>query len=596
MTEHSNPDSSNHHAQIKQLETELHVRYEEQVSAHQSHDVIQGAVSELSAHPLVTDSTDTLEYIEAPQVEHEAPETLKEVHTAAAALVEGFDALNEAHGSAEDIHETPQWRHMFELIATYDSALAFLNWKSISKEEVHKVFHEISKVEAANMVSLPGSFDLKTIDKLLVERSIPIDVLTEQYHYKGTSKQTPESYLQYTMMMDSRQLDDLERAKLLLEIYGTQTPLDTIPVGQDPVVDRLRRNLGDARMTNLSIEARPKGANDAELAAYDERMYQRMDRMLIDELGLSENFVDRYYFAAITRFSRPINEGETGPRNFNGAYIKERLYRVEALMKEFDPEHIDELAHDMGLVNLDRYNSSTLLNLYDIMSDDPEAVSRQEYLRQGDVTVVFVDAFGDYNGAFDTVGSQFGTQDKRTILFEISAPEEIYRRMAQLKNLGIKPTNLVMAAHGSPGSTGFGKGSVKFSLITNEEVETSEGEQRVNLNDANIARLMSDEFMRSDAEGKRRIILDSCSSAVEKEEIVSVAETILRKTDRTDTMVYASDAVSYTRGTMESGLKYIDATSEKQKSSLAVLSLSKIWKNKVSKRSIKELKVGKKAA
>jgi hypothetical protein len=198
------------------------------------------------------------------------------------------------------------------------------------------------------------------------------------------------------------------------------------------------------------------------------------------------------------------------------------------------------------------YNPEDLEGMSKLLDGDSEHI---KHLQEGDVTVVFADATGDYNGAFTDVLRAYQTDGRRTILFEVSRPTDFYRRMSMLKQLGIKPSTIVMAAHGSPGATSFGLPDRGFNLTTNKHVaEMTSSNDAFILDEARLDRIASDEFMQpsrgiddpADKIGRRSFIFNSCSSDVKfMGALPSTIETITRAINRPDVDTYGASDVNY---------------------------------------------------
>jgi hypothetical protein len=371
-------------------------------------------------------------------------------------------------------------------------------------------------------------------------------------------------------------------------VYKKGPQFDAIAPGEDIVIDKLKGMISEVDFTIYSMEDEPQNSTEVEIRHYDERTAAKMDRVLLDLLKLPKIVVDRFYFAAMSRMQTQEHGEDAQYTHYDGDYIKESLRVINQLMQTFSVQSIDELSADMGVVNIDRYDTSDLLNLYALMHESDVSVKRREYLKQGDVTVVFCDAFGDYNRAFDPVASMYRGQLGRLLLFDVSTAEEIYRRMVQLKKHGIKPANVVIAAHGNPGTTGFGRLGKGFDFVSTAELAN---DKSVVLDEANLGRLASDEFMQPDKYGKRKIIIDSCSSAEEYPGVKSVAESILKSINRLDVVVYGADAVSTAGGNIDRGIKFSEYkpdSDEKARSTLVEMSLKR--NDKIRTRALESLR------
>jgi len=115
---------------------------------------------------------------------------------------------------------------------------------------------------------------------------------------------------------------------------------------------------------------------------------------------------------------------------------------------------VERLRRHAGIVNFDYYETNQLEMMNKVIEYDEETL---EYLSQGDLTVVFIDALGDYNGAFKTASSNFRKPSGRTLFFEIHEPEDYDRYKAFLKIRDLKPSTVVLGQHGMPGAFALGR-------------------------------------------------------------------------------------------------------------------------------------------
>ena len=65
------------------------------------------------------------------------------------------------------------------------------------------------------------------------------------------------------------------------------------------------------------------------------------------------------------------------------------------------------------------------------------------------VTMINMD--GDHNGISEDVALRLDDDSERNLFFEITKPEQVYQHLKRLHDLGIHPSTLIFASHGSKG-------------------------------------------------------------------------------------------------------------------------------------------------
>lgn len=232
------------------------------------------------------------------------------------------------------------------------------------------------------------------------------------------------------------------------------------------------------------------------------------DRYLKLVVGLPEDIRDDFQFSS---YSRTTNT-KTGLTD--ETVLAKTLHRVTDATDKVSLTDIRELHKNAGIVNFDYYTANQLKRMADMLFMDEKTI---EHLRAGDVTVLFTDASGDYNGAFRNNAKEFDTESGRALFFEIHKPRDLYLYMNFLRNAGVKPSTLVLAAHGEDGQIAFNKDDTEFAFSAS--VDGKKQEYALTLSKA-LPRLISD-FMQDskgvddnpEAVGRRRVIIDSCSQA-----------------------------------------------------------------------------------
>ncbi len=213
------------------------------------------------------------------------------------------------------------------------------------------------------------------------------------------------------------------------------------------------------------------------------------------------------------------------------------------------PIGLEKLREKTGIVNAYNYKKEQLERMLRFVDGDQETL---RYLREGDVTVVFTDARGDYNGALTNTADNYEKPSGRTLFFEIHNASDIYRYSQLLRNLGIADSTRVIATHGGLGRMVFGAQDTS-AIGTRDKVMNTEKDVKVG--DSSGIRQMAREFMQDsrgiddpkNVKGRRRIILDSCSQAVEYETFDgrpsrSTASEFARNIEQSNIDIYGASA------------------------------------------------------
>jgi hypothetical protein len=157
----------------------------------------------------------------------------------------------------------------------------------------------------------------------------------------------------------------------------------------------------------------------------------------------------------------------------------------------------------------------------DVIKGNPKTI---EHLREGDVTAVFTNTKGDYNGGVGDSMEPYMHSAQRTLSFELNQPSDIYRHMLLLKARGIKPATIVFVAHGQAGVMPLVQANKEAPLLVNTHYPDDERDQQgdfYNIMEARGLRRIVGEMMQdsrgiddnAEAVGRRRIIFSSCFQA-----------------------------------------------------------------------------------
>lgn len=355
--------------------------------------------------------------------------------------------------------------------------------------------------------------------------------------------------------MDTRQLNN-SRAVLMHEIMHplyleSGENMYRMPVDVDYNVDALRDYVDFARFEIETIPNMPQKPMDQQsILKYENSVRDLRHDILQNKLMLNSKMLKKMDTATLSRLNF-IAEDESQPY-IDGSMVKYSLRRIRDIMDTVRGSDIQRLHKEFGIVNLDMYTPQDLDTLTGLLDNDAETI---EHLQQGDVTVVFTDAYGDHNGALTPVFDTYRKDSGRSLMFEVAEPGDFYRRMALLKRLGIKPSTVVIAGHGSPAKTWFGQGDTGFVLATNQFVsEAHDQPTSISIENTQLARLASDEYMQvsrgiddpDERTGRRTFIFNSCSSDLAfKGTLPSSVETVVRTIGSVDVDGYGASSDMY---------------------------------------------------
>lgn len=338
----------------------------------------------------------------------------------------------------------------------------------------------------------------------------PTDILKGAYHpqqHKPGELGPVDRVFEYTFKAPDT---DMRMLGKLVEIHGLKNVLSLkCAVGAhefDPNVQRIinREDFGlDAMSMDLaSIGSEKKVRLEQEEPAY---FYDWAEQYLKHIVELPRELRADLLFASRGRTTLAGGGADL-------AKLEAMLLATKHNVGGLNEEELRALHKRAGVVNIDRYSYDQIHQMVDFVNGD-EALLK--HLQAGDVTVVFTDAKGDYNGAFNTVGEQYDTTSGRTLFFEVSRKTDFSRYRAMLTRFGIKASTLVFAAHGSPVyGRDYGGKMIGFNVAAQ-----SSRWQDLSIADAEWLSSILDDIMQDSrgidddeqALGRRRIILNSCS-------------------------------------------------------------------------------------
>ncbi len=200
--------------------------------------------------------------------------------------------------------------------------------------------------------------------------------------------------------------------------------------------------------------------------------------------------------------------------------------------KDLSSKDLQDLYDAANIVNFDRYSSEQLQRTLKAFRGDPETI---KHLKAGDVAFTMVDAFGDYNGAL-SVGNLFDPNE-RTIFTEVNAPIAFYRPMVEFyKATGVKPSTLVIGAHGAPGSLDFSKEGFNLGVWNNVGLNAATPQYAAF--STSFAKFMRKYTQPDSKTGERRVIMAACSQALpDPYTKQSLPEQLVELTDYDDKVV-----------------------------------------------------------
>lgn len=228
-------------------------------------------------------------------------------------------------------------------------------------------------------------------------------------------------------------------------------------------------------------------------------------------------------------FPIPMTSPDAG---IDAASWRKTMAAIAESTKDLSTKDLQDLYDATNIVNFDRYSSEQLQRVLKAFQGDPETI---KHLKGGDVAFTMVDAFGDYNGAL-SVGTLFDP-DERTIFTEVNGPVAFYRPMVDFyKATGIKPSTLVIGAHGAPGSLDFSHEG--FNLGVWNDVGLNATIPQYAAFGTSFAKFMRKYTQPDSKTGERQVIMAACSQALpDPYTKQSLPEQLVELTDYDDKVV-----------------------------------------------------------
>ena len=218
--------------------------------------------------------------------------------------------------------------------------------------------------------------------------------------------------------------------EVLRTAYGLETMTDLLGVGGNEYDDKLRGVLLHKHAIRWIRFNEQERNDDYKWAEVQETARVWMTKALQAASGIDAEEASDYVFSASRR-------GED-----------QAIVDVISKFDYFGVDRIRKITEFTGIHGLEVYTVGQLERM-EALATDPEGVAKR--LEQHDVNVVLNNRFGDHNGVMGNVAADFDDDTERTLFFEITRLEDIYKRVSTLKKSGIKPSTLVLAAHSAPG-------------------------------------------------------------------------------------------------------------------------------------------------
>lgn len=411
----------------------------------------------------------------------------------------------------------------------------------------------------------------------------PAGIIRTLYHTSTINK--PLRYLLEratpTMRHTGVALQLLEKAYDTADIFGLIALKDS-----DPLLKHLLDNpdgQADYAIAQRIKEPDPAWSDDKDPRQADLARHEWASRYLKEVVRLPDDLRHDLEFSS---FSRNYNQST---KRLNPNFLAGMLTRTAIVARYHGVEKLAELRDKAGIINFDYYKitrnpdtgkaESLLDSTSKLIEGDPAMI---EHLQAGDVTVVFTDGRSDYDGGLIRTPRNYATANNRTLYFELNTPQDLYRHMTLLKKYGIKPSTIIMQAHGAPGMMNLGDWQANNAFLMTNQYRHPRSknwpEKTGTLLEAQgIARIVNEYMQDSrgiddnpEAAGRRRLFLVSCEQATPQTVIrpkehdgriayiqtqESMVETLALLVNNPDVDFYASDEESRVKRTKR-GLRY----------------------------------------
>ena len=144
-----------------------------------------------------------------------------------------------------------------------------------------------------------------------------------------------------------------------------------------------------------------------EVELYNKEVEQWVRERFSDTLGLPNDLADELRASIYARTRRRIGSDRIklgAPVPANAHYIVELVQKLDKNIERIGIPQLKKIREKTGIINFDYYKPVQLDRMLSLIEGDEEVIN---YLQGGDVTVQFIDAKGDHNGAFSHAAEEF---------------------------------------------------------------------------------------------------------------------------------------------------------------------------------------------
>lgn len=422
-------------------------------------------------------------------------------------------------------------------IDTAQSARCYPEWWNYGSEELIAVVPTL-KEESTPPEAIAEYIDIRAKDQELQARIYGRDndthpftsvaySLGEEVVGKALQREAIDGKL-HSVMLEALEHESAKKhgnlatgLDVLKAAYGLETRTALLGIGGDEFSDKLRPLLQNEKVLGWMRHQDQERDYEFSWAETQEASRQWMSSAVAAATGMSVHEASNYVFSA--------------SRNGND----EDLSNVLGKFDKFGVSRIRAISEATGIYGLEAYTNEQLERMESLFSGSNGAA---EALAQHDVIAVMVNRMGDHNGIMKDVAHNYDDETGRVLFMEINSMDDIYKRMVALKRVGVKPSTMVLAAHG-------GKGEISVADLRNKDAKKYEvamvaGRKLVDMMNKNsaynkpnvtgysmqgmkgMARLVEKYMQASrgvddaaDDNGRKKIIFNACYGASEIEMI-----------------------------------------------------------------------------
>lgn len=177
-----------------------------------------------------------------------------------------------------------------------------------------------------------------------------------------------------------------------------------------------------------------------------------------------------------------------------------------------EPEDATLLFEQFGIINTGYYTPEQRERMVKLAQNDPETLAK--FAGTNGVRLVMLDSHADYNLVFSSLPQTIENTapDELTVFSEIEKPGDFVRVGARLKNKGIKPSSVIVGAHGRPGAFGLSAGFE--NAIVNGVTELRDTTKNlITIEDSGVEQIV-DRYMQPDQRGDKHVVFFACNLAI----------------------------------------------------------------------------------